>query len=269
MRGAWAVGALNALHELGEDRFDLVVASSSGACSAAYFVAGLHQPALEIWQHYVDGRKLFCTSNLLHFKPMVDLTYLVDHLFRKKFPLNLQAFNNGVRFQIVLTDCLSGAPVYFPARDEQIFDALRASSSLPFATRGYWLVDQKPFADGGIGDPLPLEHVLEEGAKDITVILTHGSAYRMEPVPRFVARLAYPKYPRAAEAWAQRHIRYQRSLALMDHPPEGVRIRVLRPSRRLYMARFTCDMNRLLNAISFGREEVFQQLGETGTLKKY
>src|ERR1043166_9750977 len=70
MRGAWAVGALNALHELGEDRFDLVVASSSGACSAAYFVAGLHQPALEIWQHYVDGRKLFCTSNLLHFKPM-------------------------------------------------------------------------------------------------------------------------------------------------------------------------------------------------------
>src|ERR1043166_1661260 len=73
MRGAWAAGVLGALHEKGHDRFDLVVAASSGACSAAYFVAGMHEPALEIWQRYVDGEKLLRRANWLHFKPMLDL----------------------------------------------------------------------------------------------------------------------------------------------------------------------------------------------------
>lgn len=39
VRGAWAAGALAALREFQHDPFDLVVAVSSGACSAAYFVA--------------------------------------------------------------------------------------------------------------------------------------------------------------------------------------------------------------------------------------
>ena len=50
MRGAWAAGVLAYLQERGRRQFDLVYAASSGACSAAYFVAGMWAPGLAIWR---------------------------------------------------------------------------------------------------------------------------------------------------------------------------------------------------------------------------
>src|SRR5215831_18394416 len=51
MRGAWAAGVLAFLHERGRRQFDLVYAASSGACSAAYFVADMWEHAMHIWRN--------------------------------------------------------------------------------------------------------------------------------------------------------------------------------------------------------------------------
>src|ERR1700677_740770 len=102
MRGAWSAGVLAFLHERGRRQFDLVYAASSGACSAAYFVADMWEPGMTIW------RTLACNvvrkSNLLRRKPMIDLAYLVDHVIRKRVPLSVEALQKAAtRFFIVLT----------------------------------------------------------------------------------------------------------------------------------------------------------------------
>lgn len=260
MRGAWAAGVLGALHEMGHQNFDLVVAASAGACSAAYFVAGMVQPGIEIWKQHVGDQKMLRKTNWLRFKPLIDLAYLIDHTFKKTVPLPATAFDTGhTRFQIVLTDCETGRPVYFNARSQWIFEALKASSSLPFATLGYSYVGGQPYADGGVADAIPIQHAIDEGATDITVVLTHGPEYRMRPTPRWICRLAYPWFPKAAEAWINRHIHYNASLDLVDHPPAGIRLRVLRPMRPLPVTRFTDDSNRLRAAVTNGHDEAFEQ----------
>ena len=261
MRGAWSAGVLGALHEMGHDHFDLVVAASSGACSAAYFVAGLIQPALEIWKQHIGGQQLLRKMNWLRFKPLVDLAYLIDNCFKKMVPLPAKVFDAGKTvFQIVLTSCETGKPVYFTAHSEWVFEALKASSSLPLATRGYDFVGGIPYADGSLADGLPLQHTIAEGATAITVILTHGPEYRMAPTPRWICRLAYPLFPNAAEAWMNRHITYNASLDLLANPPSGIRVRVLRPMRPLSVTRFTSDSNRLRAAVAIGHDEAFQQV---------
>src|SRR5437016_12394615 len=52
MRGAWAAGVLAFLYERGMNRYDMVYAASSGACSAAFFVAGMVEPGLAIWREH-------------------------------------------------------------------------------------------------------------------------------------------------------------------------------------------------------------------------
>src|SRR5882672_7631769 len=94
MRGAWAAGVLGALHEMGHQHFDLVVAASSGACTAAYFVAGMMQPGLEIWKQHIGDQKMLRKSNWLRFKPMIDLAYLIDSCFKKKVPLPEKTFDS-------------------------------------------------------------------------------------------------------------------------------------------------------------------------------
>src|ERR1041384_2711547 len=125
MRGAWAAGVLAFLHEHGEREFDLVYAASSGACSAAYFVAGMLEPGLTIWREHAC--KAVRKTNFLRRKPIIDLAYLVDHIFKQRVPLSVEAVQAAPTvFFIVLTDCHTGEPVYFHACDDRVFQALRA-----------------------------------------------------------------------------------------------------------------------------------------------
>ena len=259
MRGAWAAGVLAFLHERGRRQFDLVYAASSGACSAAYFVAGLWEPGLTIWRE--QACKVVRKANFLRRKPIIDLAYLVDHVFRQHVPLSVEALQRApTRFYIVLTDCHTGEPVYFHARDERIFDALRATASMPLATRGYDFVDGQPYADGGVADPIPIQRAISDGATDITVVLTHKADFRLKPTFRWLGRVAFPEFPKVAEAWTSRqHVVYNAALDLMKQPPPGIRLQVYRPFRPLRLGSFTNAQKLVEAAIACGHDEALEQ----------
>ncbi|MGD0813146.1 MAG: patatin family protein [Verrucomicrobiota bacterium] len=260
MRGAWAAGVLAYLQECGRRQYDLVYAASSGACSAAYFVAGMWEPGLAIW------RELACNvvrkSNFLRRKPIIDLAYLVDYIIRKRVPLSVEVLQKmTTRFFIVLTDCHTGEPVYFRACDDRVFAALRATSSMPLATRGFDYVDGKPYADGGVADPIPLQRAIEDGATDITVVLTHNPAFRLKPVSKWMGRLAYPDFPKVAEVWtARQNVHYNAALDLMKHPPAWVKIQVFRPFRPLPVGSFSVNPKEIAAALILGHDEALRQM---------
>jgi predicted patatin/cPLA2 family phospholipase len=260
MRGAWAAGVLAYLQECGRRQFDLVYAASSGACSAAYFVADMWEPAMTIW------RELACNvvrkSNFLRRKPIIDLAYLVDYVVRERMPLSVETLQKmPTRFFIVLTHCHTGEPVYFHACDDRVFAALRATSSMPLATRGFDYVDDQAYADGGVSDPIPLQRAIQDGATDITVVLTHNPAFRLKPVPRWMGKLAYPDFPEVARVWtALQNVNYNAALDLMKQPPPGVRIQVFRPLRPLPLGSFAVDPKQIAAALILGHDEALQQL---------
>lgn len=260
MRGAWAAGVLAYLQERGRRQYDLVYAASSGACSAVYFVADMWEPGLAIW------RELACNvvrkSNFLRRKPIIDLAYLVDHIIRKRVPLSVEALQKApTRFYIVLTDCHTGEPVYFHVCDDRVFAALRATSSMALATRGYDYVDGQPYADGGVADPIPIRRAIQDGATDITVVLTHNPAFRLKPVPRWMGKLAYPEWPMVARVWtARQNVNYNAALDLMKQPPAGVRLHVFRPLKPLPVGSFTIEPKRIAAALALGHDEALQQM---------
>jgi predicted patatin/cPLA2 family phospholipase len=263
MRGAWAAGVLAFLHDRGRRQYDLVYAASSGACSAAYFVAGMWVPGMDIWHSHAC--KVVRKTNFLRHKPVIDLAYLVDHVFRRHVPLSVEALQNApTRFSIVLTDCHTGDPVYFHARDENVFSALIATSSMPLATRGFDYVNDHPFADGGISDPIPIQRALDDGATDITVVLTHSLNLRLKPKPRWLGKFAYPGFPKVAHAWTRRqHLVYNTALDLIKQPPTGVRLMVFRPLKPMPVGPFTTGQKRIDAALACGRAEAMEQLPAT------
>jgi len=253
MRGAYAAGALLGLYELGVS-FDQVWASSSGACSAAYYVSGCGTEGIRIWRDLVSGGQLIRLRNLLLRRPLLDLDYLIG-TFRERVPLTwdkLPPGRGGLR--VVLTECKSGKPVYWKVCGREAFDVLRAATSMPFATRGYAQVDGVYFADGGITDSIPIGAALQAGASEVTVILTHAPGYRMRSCPRAMAHLAFPRFPRLARALAERHVNYNASLDLLASPPQGVTLRLIRPSR-LDLHRLSRRRSRLHAAIEQGQRD--------------
>lgn len=260
MRGAWAAGVLAYLQESGRRQYDFVYAASSGACSAAYFVADMWEPGLAIW------RELACNvvrkSNFLRRKPIIDLAYLVDHVIRTRVPLSVEALKNApTEFFIVLTDCLTGEPVYFRVGDDRVFAALRATSSMPLATRGFDYVDGHPFADGGVADPIPLRRAIADGATDITVVLTHDPAFRLKPIPPWLGKLAYPEFPAVARVWtARQNVNYNAALDLMKQPPAGIRVQVFRPLRPLPVGSFSVEPKQIAATLALGHDDALEQM---------
>jgi predicted patatin/cPLA2 family phospholipase len=218
------------------------------------------EPGLTIWREYAC--KVVRKSNFLRRKPIIDLAYLVDYIFKQRVPLSVEALRAAqTEFYIVLTACQTGDPVYFRANDERVFAALRATASLPLATTGFDYVDGEPYADGGVSDPIPIARALADGATDITVVLTHGTHFRLQPRSRFLGRLAFPQFPAVAQAWATRqHLRYNASLDLLKTPPPGVRIRVFRPLRPMTVGTLTIARKKIHAAVTSGREEAQQQI---------
>lgn len=265
MRGAWAAGVLAFLHQHGLHQYDRVYAASSGACSAAYFVAGMWQPGLTIWREHAS--KVVRKINFLRHKPVIDLAYLVDHVFRRHVPLSIEALQKApTRFYIVLTDCHTGKPVYFHARDERVFDALRATSSMPLATRGFDYVDGHPYADGGVSDPIPIHRAIQDGATDITVVLTHSSDLRLRPVPRWLGKVAFPSFPKVAHVWTTKQcVSYNSALDLLKNPPPGIRLQVFSPVKSLSVRSFTNAQKRIAAAVDSGYTEALEQLQITKT----
>lgn len=261
MRGAWAAGVLAFLYQRGLCQYDLTYAASSGACSAAYFVAGMWQPGLAIWREHAC--KVVRKTNFLRHKPVIDIAYLVDHVFRQHVPLSVEALQKApTRFFIVLTDCHTGEPVYFHAHDERVFAALRATASMPLATRGYDYVDGHPFADGGVSDPIPIQRAIQDGATDITVVLTHSPDLRLKPISRWLGRVAFPEFPKVAEAWTTRqYMHYNAALELLKQPPPGIHLQVFSPLKPLTIGTFTSARKRIEAAVDCGYSEALEQLG--------
>jgi predicted patatin/cPLA2 family phospholipase len=260
MHGAWAAGALAYLQEHGPRQYDLVYAASSGALSAAYFVADMMEPGLAIWRELAG--KMVHKSNFLRHKPIVDLAYMVDDVMRKRVPLSVELLQKApTRFFIILTDCQTGEPVYFHVCDKRVFAALRATSSVPLATRGFDFVDGHPFADGGIADPIPIQRAINDGARDITVVLTHKADYRFKPIPHWIGRLAYPEFPRLAKVWTEvEHLKQNAALDLMKQPPAGVRVQVFSPHGPLPVGYFTVEQRQIAAALALGHEEALQEM---------
>ena len=132
---------------------------------------------------------------------------------------------------------------------------------MPLATRGFDFVDGKPYADGGVSDPIPVRRAIQEGATDITVVMTHNPDFRLKPIPRWLGKLAYPEFPMVARAWtARQNVNYNAALDLMKQPPAGILIQVFRPLRPLPVGSFSIEPKQIAAALTLGHDEALQQI---------
>jgi predicted patatin/cPLA2 family phospholipase len=260
MRGAYAAGAILEIFRR-KQRFDGMWATSSGAASCAYGLA--NQPeGIEIWQRHLHGRQLLHPVRLLLGRSALDLDYLVDDLFGRRIPLDVEAVKRSTIPLIVpVTNVDTGEVEYFDARGENVLQLLRAAMAVPGAVVEPIALHGKRYVDGGVIDQLPIAKAIADGAKDIVVVTTRPAGFVPKPVSRFGVWVASRRFPAIRPGLKTRQYRYAEAIGLMEHPPPGVRVRVIRHEGPLRVSRFTTSRKRLLEAINDGAEDARRALG--------
>ncbi|PJZ55258.1 patatin-like phospholipase family protein [Leptospira adleri] len=265
MKGAFAGGALHSLHTiLSPKYFDLVVAVSSGACSAAYYVT-MPKPepekslkTLAIWYFELAGRKLISPFHPFRGKTFLDQEYLVDDLFGEKYPLPAENFEKfGLpEFRIAVSNLHTRSIEYVRATSANIFDLLKAATSLPIATRGRHRVDGTLYSDAAVLNPLPLEDLIEAGYKDITVVLNSPVEKVSPPFGFFTSFLSFPKdwkMARLMSRWHHHHFNVAREVA--QKPPKGVQIHMISPENQLPVTLVTTNGSKLKETVDLGMKK--------------
>ena len=255
MKAAYANGVLSAFEEAGLTKWDAVYGTSAGGALAAWFTAGQARFAERTWEYAADprilsfGRWARLKGPLLDHEAMLDIIYVNEH------PLDLEAVRRYPSPVVVTaSDVHSGEVVYHDLRQGDVIAWLKATGRLPMGAGPPVAIDGREFLDGGILDPIPVRRAVADGHMDITVVLNKPKGHRQKD-NAVLAGIAARRYPKLRESILHHYRIKSEAFDYCESPPEGVTIRVVRPSGPLGLGRLTRDMKLIRRAIETGHAD--------------
>lgn len=246
LRGVFTCGVLDCFmdHDI---YFPAIVGVSAGACNGLSYVSGQRGRAkasnIDLMEkhHYVGFKYLLTQGCIMDFK------LLFEDFPEKIIPYNYEAyFASQTRYVMVATNCLTGKAEYLEDKSspERVMSIVRASSSLPFVTTITY-VDGVPMLDGGITDSIPVQYALDQGYKNLVVILTRNKGYRKKISKMRLAKAFYRKYPALQKAIADRNTTYNKTMDLIEDLEAKGLITVIRPLSPVQVSRMEKDTSKL------------------------
>lgn len=272
MRGLFTAGVMDVMMEHGI-RFDGIVGVSAGATFGCNYKS--HQPGrvLRYNVRFKDDPRYMGLRSLLRTGNLVGAEFSYHTLPQELDVFDAETFcSDPAEFHIVCTDVETGEPVYhrIDEIDDEAFDWIRASASMPLVSRPVNL-DGRLLLDGGISDSIPLRYFQAQGFGRNIVILTQPKGFfkkKTKLMPLF--HLFMRRYPAIIRAMARRHLMYNDELSYLAEQERQGSILLIYPQETLPIGRTEQDEQKMRRVYAMGRakaEEMLQEI-ETFVIQK-
>ena len=208
---------------------------------------------------YSGVKSLFTTGNYFN----AEFAY---HTMPLQYdPFDIKSFDtNPMEFILVCTDVETGLPVYkqLMKAEDQAYDWIRASASMPLASRVVELEGRK-LLDGGVADSIPLAYFEDRGYQRNVVILTQPLGYQKKPSKLMpLMRIGLRKYPLMIEAMARRYQMYNRQLEYVLQAEQEGRCLVIRPDESIPIGHISHNPDKMQLVYELGRDMGIRKIGE-------
>lgn len=245
LRGIYATGVLDFCLEQGL-QFDVGIGVSAGSGNISSYMAGQKKRNYQFYVEYSARKRYMSMENFIKKKSYIDLDYVYGTLSNSdgENPLDYDAFmKSSQMFLAVATDAVTGEAKYFSKEDmkRDDYSILKASCAIPFVCHPYE-VQGKPYYDGALSDPIPIEKAFSLGCEKVVLILTKPQdVLRTSKEDEKLASKIQKKYPLAAEKLCQRAERYNQGVALAKKYAEEGKILIVAPDDTCGMDTLTRD----------------------------
>lgn len=162
-RGIYAVGVLDYCMDQ-NIKFDLGIGVSAGSANLSSYVAGQRGRNYKFYTEYSFRKQYMSLKNFIFKKSYVDMDYVYGTLCNTdgEYPLDYSTLrDNTMQLFIVATNAKTGEAEYFDKNDikQDNYNVMKASSAIPFFCKPY-TVDEIPYYDGALSDPVPIKRHL-------------------------------------------------------------------------------------------------------------
>ncbi len=242
LRGIYATGVFDTLLELGIN-FDIGLGVSAGSANITTYMAGQQKRNYRFYMDYSGRKEYMSLRNFIKKGSYMDLDYAYGTIANSdgEDPLDYPSFaKNPAEFVIVATNAITGEAKYFDKKDikQDNYDVLKASCTLPFVCRPY-IVDNIPYYDGAMSDPIPLEKAFSLGCDKVVLILTKPRDFqRTSRQDEKLAARIKKEYPKSAEGLCLRAKRYNEGVAFAKESERQGKVLIVAPDD-------TCGMSTL------------------------
>jgi predicted patatin/cPLA2 family phospholipase len=255
MKSAYANGVLSAFEEAGHAPWGTVYGTSAGGALAAWYGAGQARVAERTWA-YAQDRRVLDYRRLARGRPILDHELLWEVVYRQETVLDQWALRKAA-WPVIVTaaEVETGACRYVDLRtaDDPIA-WLKATGRLPWGAGKPVEIAGKHYLDGGIVDPIPVGKAIADGHHHVTVLLNWPAGV-VRKDSKLLGRMVARRYPMLRHGVLHHAALKQEAAELAEHPPAGVRVDVIRPSRPTGLHRLSRGLAAIDAAIEQGRAD--------------
>ena len=247
MRGVFTSGVLDFFME-NQYWYQNVYGVSAGACNGISYAAKQIGRNKKINCDYCADKRYASFRNFFKEKSIFGMNFIFDEIPNNQVPLDFKTYyESKMNLQIGVTCLLNGESEYFPKNiSVQNTNIIKASCSMPIVSP-VCLIDGKPYLDGGVAEPIPIEHSLAEGNAKHIIILTRDGNYQKKASPAVgrLARVLYRQYPEFIKTLESRHIHYNQQLERIKRLEKEGNALVFRPLKPVHFRKFEHDAAKL------------------------
>lgn len=265
-RGNFSVGAMDVLMEQ-EIWADYVIGTSAGIANGVSYATRQHGRGLKIATDFMPTRKYSGWHHLLNpfNRSLYNIGYVFDAIPNRLLPFDYAAyarFTGGVK--AVVTNMRTGQAEYLECpRDDTKCRTVLASCAMPMMFPPVEIGGEK-YLDGGVSDPIPAQHALDDGCDRVIVITTRERSYRKEEekLLNLMARRYRKRCPEFARALERRTECYNASRAhLFELERQGLAF-VIEPDSTEGFSRTEKDPAKILALYNHGRAVAERRMPE-------
>lgn len=233
LRGIYAAGIFDYCLDY-DITFDLGIGVSAGSANLASFIAKQPRRNYQFFHEYAMRKEYMGMGNFLSRKSFIDMDYVYGTLSNSdgEYPLDYETLNkNPMDFLVVATDAKTGNVKYFDKTDikQDDYNAFKASCSIPFVCKPY-IINNIPYYDGALSDPVPLKKAFDMGCDKVVLILTLPvNTVRSAKRDSVLANRIKKTYPHSAETLRLRAEHYNTIVALAREYEKQGKVLIIAP----------------------------------------
>jgi predicted patatin/cPLA2 family phospholipase len=193
MRGVVSAAMNAALERMGlASCFDLVVGASAGAINGAAFIAGVAREGAATYHGPLASRTFVNPARALRGRPVIDVNFVLEYASEGlDAGRHERVIASPVGLLCVAVNVRTAEPVVFSGmRDKrELWDALLASSRMPWAGGAPVEIAGERYLDGGLASPIPVDEAVAAGATHVLALQTRPYGEPRKGAGRLADRL--------------------------------------------------------------------------------
>lgn len=237
------------------DPFTSCLGISGGAVALSYYLAHQYRDSLHSIltlakdENFLNYRRTFGKEGYMD----IDMLKVVA---QDKVPFDInKAFSDmsekDVRF--VLTHRESGDACYMSPNRENWLDLVTASCTLPFVTKGRYVIEGEEYFDGGWSDAIPAQWAYERGARRITILRTWPKdVLSTQSWADYFGSIYFKSIPGLQKAFEHSYEKYNASIEFINNPPDDLIIDQLCPIKLLKSGTYSYSKKTIMSDYRYG-----------------